>query len=134
MFGGQPMNSEAFSEWALTVKVHELAPNVFGMRDFEHLPDHKRVMNTIMSASPSNLLRQGLLEKTSANHYAITALGKAEFERRFGNTAVQSNETGSAMSVFKTLKPYLKSLGFNGYVNNTDFWADVTKWRSPRSS
>src|SRR2546430_3312730 len=72
-----------FSEWDLTVATWKRNKNKFGCRGYEDVyPDHKRVMIEIMAKNKrDNPLRQGWLEKTRANHYRITPLGKTETAR-----------------------------------------------------
>ena len=72
-----------FTEWDLTIAVWERDRNKFGCRGYEdQYPDHKRVMMEIMSRKKKdNPLRRGWFEKTRANHYRITPLGRAEAER-----------------------------------------------------
>jgi hypothetical protein len=74
-----------FSEWDLSVRAWTRNRNRFGCRGYERrYPDHKRVMGELIGPSRP-LIARGWLEKTRANHFHVTPLGRAEARRLTGD-------------------------------------------------
>jgi hypothetical protein len=68
-----------FTEWDLTVKAWKLNPGRWGLPGYESTyPDHKRVMNELMAAGTERIVGRGWLERSSTNHYRLTASGLAQ--------------------------------------------------------
>jgi len=83
-----------FSEFELTEAAWLRDKNRFGLRGFEEkYPDHKRVMSEVMGQTKcDNPVRRKFIEKTRANHYRLTDLGRSEASIQ-ADRASQSEET-----------------------------------------
>jgi hypothetical protein len=72
---------QPFTEWDLTVAAHFLCPQLFGMRGYSHLPDHKRVYLELIGGRQRNAITRGYIERAGPNLLKLTALGAAHAAR-----------------------------------------------------
>lgn len=112
--------SSEFSEWDLTVATWKRNKNKFGARGYEdQYPDHKRVMIEIMARSKKdNPIRQGWIEKTRANHYRVTPLGKGEASRLRQSKGEVSTSERSPEHVYDAVAGYVGHRAFKDYCRD----------------
>ena len=107
-----------FTEWDLTVSAWTRDHNRFGLRGYEtEHPDHKRVMMEIMGKTKKdNPIRRGFMEKTRANHYHLTDLGRAE-AKVLGSRADADHQSAlSPQLIYNAVRKYTDSKSFQAFL------------------
>lgn len=108
-----------FTEWELTIAAWTRDRNRFGLRGFEDAhPDHKRVMMEIMGQSKKdNPIRRGFLQKTRANYYRVTDLGRAEAAFLSGSRSTEEHiSVKSPQIIYNAIKPFTESRAFQAWL------------------
>ena len=111
-----------FSEWDLTVATWKRNPNRFGCRGYEdRYPDHKRVMMEIMGTTQKdNPLRRGWLERTRANHYRMTDIGRSEADRFSETKATGEKSHRSPQPIYDAVAPFYRNAVFRKYCTDPE--------------
>jgi hypothetical protein len=112
-----------FTEWELTIAAWSRDRNRFGLRGFEEAhPDHKRVMMEIMGQSKKdNPIRRGFLQKTRANYYRITDLGRAEAALISGvRSDADRPSAKSPQVIYNAIKPFIESRAFQTWLSDPE--------------
>lgn len=110
--------TKEFSEWDLTVETWKLNKNRWGLRGYEHnYPDHKRVMNEIMSKKTENILGKGWLTRTRPNRYRITATGLAK-AATLGTRQVDTRPR--AVFLYEAVKDFALHPVFRSYLKSPE--------------
>jgi len=123
LFGARDLDQagmKEFTEWDLTVSTWKRNPNRFGCRGYEDLyPDHKRVMMEIMgSTKKDNPLRRGWIEKTRANHYRLTDIGRSEADRLRGMKGQGEKSHRSPQPIYDAVAPLYRHAVFRKYCSD----------------
>jgi hypothetical protein len=125
LFGARDLDqagSKEFTEWDLTVATWKRNPNRFGSRGYEdQYPDHKRVMMEIMGTTKKdNPIRRGWLEKTRANHYRLTDIGRSEAGRlsEVRETGYKSHR--SPQPIYDAVSPLYRHPVFRKYCSDSE--------------
>jgi len=114
--------AKEFSEWDLTVATWKRNPNRFGCRGYEdRYPDHKRVMMEIMGTTKKdNPLRRGWFERTRANHYRLTDLGRSEADHLSGIKATGEKSHRSPQPIYDAVAPLYRHPVFRKYCKDPE--------------
>jgi len=111
-------SKEEFSEWELTVKAWLLNKNRWGLRGFEEkYPDHKRVMNEIMSSGTQKIVGRGWVEKVRPNYYKLTSAGLA-MASSISESSI--NPKIRSLHEYEAIYPYAYHKVFENHLRNMD--------------
>lgn len=107
-----------FSEWDLTVATWKRNPNRFGCRGYEdNYPDHKRIMMEIMAtAKKDNPLRRGWFERTRANHYRLTDIGRDAANQLADRNPEPGQSQRSPQPIYDAVSPLYRNPVFRKYI------------------
>jgi len=113
---------QQFTEWDLTVECWKINKQRWGLPGYrDEYPDHKRVMNVIMSREGS-VLTQGLVARSSTNTYTLTTLGLLKAESL---TASSNGKERANYGLYDALRKYLTQ---NAYIQFLGDREKPTSW------